>query len=52
MWRVKFVYFNSVAEFEDDCILEFDSDLMAWNMYDRLLSIHNVLAVYRPEKII
>lgn len=51
MWELKFVYFHPVVEFEDECILFFDSDLLSWNMYERLSRSENVLAVYKPRKI-
>ena len=51
MWELKFIYLHPIVELEDECILLFDTDLQAWNFYERLNKSNNVLAVYRPRKL-
>lgn len=51
MWRVKFVYFNPIVEFEDDVYVDFHSDLDAWRFHDLVFKSPSVVAVYKPYLI-
>lgn len=52
MWRVKFIYFHPFIELEDECYLDFNTDLDAWRAHELLFKCNNVLTVYKPVKIL
>lgn len=52
MWRIKVVYFHPFVELEDECYLDYDTDILAWRAHEFLFKAHNVLSVSKPFKVL